>query len=68
MLENYTNAKDLEFEAHQYFVEAVYMTVTAISQTNDDYYEWLNGEAEKLKSISKMRFCQLTRFAAAGGQ
>ena len=52
MLENYTNAKDLEFEAHQYFVEAVSYGDLAISQTNDDYYKWLNGEGELKTEIN----------------
>ncbi len=44
MLENYSSAKDLESEAHQYFVEAALYGDSAISQTNDDYYNWLNGK------------------------
>ena len=52
MLDDYSSAKDLEFEAHQYFVEAVSYGDLAISQIHNDYYKWLIGKDELKPDIN----------------
>ena len=49
MLKNYSKAKKIESEAHQYFVEAVLCGDSAISYIHKDYFKWLTGK-QKIKS------------------
>ena len=52
MLDDYSGAKNLESEAHKYFVEAVSYGDSAISQIHNDYYKWLIGKGELKPDIS----------------
>lgn len=57
MLNNYSKAKDLESEAHQYFEDAVSYGDSSISYLYKDYYQWLLNDKE-----SKTKFIQTTSF------
>ena len=46
MLKNYSKAKKIESEAHQYFVEAVLCGDSAISYKHKDYFNWLTSNQE----------------------
>ena len=65
MLENYSKAKELESQAHNYFSDAVAYGDTAISILYDNYREWVNDNNEGIIIKPKNEDLKLFYWTAA---